>query len=221
VWALDHRLADERECIRELINRPQSASICQTALKSGSFALAFARFRSMMSAMSPTFHTPGIYTLRGRQFPNYGPHSIRRATEPVALSGTRRDGVRRYALGGCSRWSCDCRSAASMVTTRIINGSNLIRDSSDGLQKPKNATALSEVCLGSNASLELCWHVGYTFDSGRIDARQRTASGHKCLPGLSGLPPSSHLVPRPLSPLCPPWPPHRLLAGFALKDAYS
>jgi hypothetical protein len=40
------------------------------------------------------------------------------------------------------------RSSASMVTTRIIDGSNLIRDSSDGLQKLKSATALSEVCLG-------------------------------------------------------------------------
>jgi hypothetical protein len=47
------------------------------------------------------------------------------------------------------------------------------------------------------------------------------AAPGKCLPGLSGLPPSSHLVPRPLLPLCPPWPPHRLLAGFALKGAYS
>jgi hypothetical protein len=37
------------------------------------------------------------------------------------------------------------RSSASMVTTRSINGSNLIRDSSDGLQKLKNANALSEV----------------------------------------------------------------------------
>ena len=28
-------------------------------------------------------------------------------------------------------------------------------------------------------------------------------------------------MPRPPLPLCPPWPPHRLLAGFALKGAYS
>jgi hypothetical protein len=34
------------------------------------------------------------------------------------------------------------------------------------------------VRYGSNASLEQSWHVGYTSDSGRIDARQRTdASG--------------------------------------------
>jgi hypothetical protein len=37
------------------------------------------------------------------------------------------------------------------VTTHIVNGSDLIRDSSDGLQKLKNAIALFEVCFGSIA----------------------------------------------------------------------
>jgi hypothetical protein len=44
------------------------------------------------------------------------------------------------------------RSSASMATTRIINGSNLFSDSSDGLRKLKNTTALSEVFLGSIAA---------------------------------------------------------------------